>query len=239
MSLIETTSTDLAADDARELTDRIRFAVEATWQLIATAYTQRAWSALGYATWDDYCTREFGGSRLRLPREERGEVVASLREQGLSIRAIAAATGIDRNTVRSDLAQVGEFHPPADPTDPDGGYVDDEGYAPGDNPADYEDDFDDFGPPIAAEPVVIIGTDGKSYPVTPRPAVTAEEQRERDEEAARGRDLRRLQMFCSSFHQFVAVATNQYGTRELLLARLVPSDLQIILDAETRFTWNS
>jgi len=52
--------------------------------LVKQAYTERAWDALGYASWDEYCTREFGTSRLRLPREERAEVVASLRESGLS-----------------------------------------------------------------------------------------------------------------------------------------------------------
>ena len=53
------------------------------------------------------------------------EVVASLRESGLSTRAIAAATGISRETVRQELssgdkklppAQVGQIDPPAAPT---------------------------------------------------------------------------------------------------------------------------
>ena len=103
-------------DVARHLTDRIKIAVEGTWQLIQEAYLTRAWSALGYASWDEYCTREFGTSRLRLPREERQEVVASLRDSGLSARSIAAATGLDRGTVRNDLRQVGENHPPATPS---------------------------------------------------------------------------------------------------------------------------
>ena len=69
------------------------------------AYIERAWAALGYDGWDDYCTREFGTSRLRLPREERSEVVASLRESGLSIRAIAAATGDHYSTVSRELSK--------------------------------------------------------------------------------------------------------------------------------------
>lgn len=92
------------AEDARRLTDRIKVAVEATWQLIQEAYLTRAWAALGYASWDEYCTREFGTSQLRLPREERQEVVASLRESGLSNRAIAAATQQSETQVRRDLA---------------------------------------------------------------------------------------------------------------------------------------
>lgn len=92
------------AGEARTLTDRIKLAVEGIWELVKVAYEGRAWVALGYESWDDYCTREFGSSRIRLPREERGEVVASLRESGLSTRAIAAATGESEATVRRSLA---------------------------------------------------------------------------------------------------------------------------------------
>lgn len=100
---------ELAPDQARRLTDRIKVAIEGTWQLIQEAYLTRAWAALGYATWDEYCTREFGTSRLRLPREERQEVVGSLRDAGLSTRAIAAATGISKNTVTEDLREVSQI----------------------------------------------------------------------------------------------------------------------------------
>ena len=89
------------AQAARDLTDRIKVGVEAVWHLITEAYTSRAWAALGYRNWDEYCTREFGTSRLRLPREERAEVVASLRESGLSIRAIATVTGDSVGTVHA------------------------------------------------------------------------------------------------------------------------------------------
>lgn len=111
-----TASSELAITtvDARALTDQIKVGVEACWQLITRAYTERAWAILGYSSWDDYCTREFGTSRLRLPREERSEVVSSLRESGLSVRAIAAATGISKNTVTADLAEVSQFGTPAD-----------------------------------------------------------------------------------------------------------------------------
>lgn len=95
------------AEDARRLTDQIKVAVEGVWHLIEQAYTTRAWSALGHSSWDDYCTREFGTSRLRLPREDRQEVVASLRQSGLSLRAISSATGESEATVRRDLAASG------------------------------------------------------------------------------------------------------------------------------------
>ncbi|WP_280316645.1 hypothetical protein [Nocardia wallacei] len=93
----------LSSADARELTDRIRIGVEAVWELVKRAYVSRAWSVLGYDSWDDYCTREFGHSRLRLPREERSDVIASMREIGMSTRAIAAATGLGHGTVARNL----------------------------------------------------------------------------------------------------------------------------------------
>jgi hypothetical protein len=77
---------DLTAEQARFITDHIKTGVERVWELITEAYTGRAWVVLGCESWDEYCTREFGTSRLRLPREERAEVVASLRESGLSNR---------------------------------------------------------------------------------------------------------------------------------------------------------
>jgi hypothetical protein len=105
---------ELTINDARALTDQIKTNVEETWQLVKKAYERRAWTALGYTSWDAYCDQEFGTTRLRLPREERAQVVGSLREAGLSIRAIASATGADKNTVQSDLARMYEIHTPED-----------------------------------------------------------------------------------------------------------------------------
>ena len=96
---------------ARELTDRIKVGVEAVWQLVKDAYVSRAWVALGYDSWDDYCTREFGTSRIRLPREERQEVVASMREIGMSPAAIEQATGVSRRTVNREISQWANAHP--------------------------------------------------------------------------------------------------------------------------------
>ncbi|KZM70783.1 hypothetical protein AWN90_40210 [Nocardia terpenica] len=94
------------------MTERIKVGVEAVWELIRRAYLTRAWAVLGYRSWDDYCTREFGASRLRLPREERHEIVVSMREIGMSTRAIAAATGVSKNTITEDLRQVSQSGTP-------------------------------------------------------------------------------------------------------------------------------
>ena len=98
----------ISAQDARNLTDKIKAGTAALWELIKEAYASRAWASLGYASWDDYCTQEFGTSRIRLPREERREVVSSMREIGMSTRAIASATGISQKTASRELAAARE-----------------------------------------------------------------------------------------------------------------------------------
>lgn len=95
---------------ARRLTDRIKVAMEGTWQLIQEAYLTRAWSSLGYVSWDAYCAAEFPSAKLRLPREERQEVVASMRESGMSLRAISSATGVSPATAMRD-ARVSDETP--------------------------------------------------------------------------------------------------------------------------------
>jgi hypothetical protein len=154
--------------DARALTDEIKAAVENLWHLVVRAYTERAWEVLGYDTWDLYCIGEFSGCRLRLPREERVEAVQSLRHAGLSIRAIASATGIDKNTVQSDLGKVSEIHTPdAEPldviapggvTDSTPGQTDRVAEALAKAKAKLSDN-----PTPDNEPETITGTDGKQY----------------------------------------------------------------------------
>ena len=144
------------ADEARHITDQLREHLEEDYQLIIDAYQRRAWTALGYHTWDDYCSAEFGDIRLKLPREERQDVVRSLRDSGLSLRAIEAATGVSRHTVINDLRQPEQDDPqvvqsaPPEP-DPDDEVVDAE--IVDEEPAPHQ----------------VTGTDGKTYKITPKP----------------------------------------------------------------------
>lgn len=157
------------AGEARVVTDQIKTGVEAVWHLITRAYTERAWTALGYQSWDDYCTREFGTSRLRLPREERPEVVSSLRDSGLSIRAIAAATGDSYGTIQAEVIKNDHLS--------DGSAVSD---------ALAEELI-----ATPAERTTITGIDGKDYPATSTPK---EPRRKALTDSAReiGLDLGRL-----------------------------------------------
>jgi hypothetical protein len=94
---------DMNADEARAITEAIKGAVEQVFELIKDAYNRRAWLALGYRTWDTWCAKEFRTAPLMVPREERPEMVRSMRQAGLSQRAIASATGVSQKTVDRDL----------------------------------------------------------------------------------------------------------------------------------------
>lgn len=106
---------DLTEAEARELTDRIRANLEVTSELIVEAYVRRAWQALGYGGWDLYVLGEFGSGPLRVPREDRPEMVRSLRSQQMSLRAIGTAMDVSERTVRRDLEEAGAAF--AAPTD--------------------------------------------------------------------------------------------------------------------------
>ncbi len=102
----------LGFEEAQALTQKIRVAADDLWGLVVVAYQARAWTAMGYRTWDVYVSKELGDLRFRLPREDRREIVQSLRDNGLSLRAIAAVTGYDKHTVSRDLAARGGANAP-------------------------------------------------------------------------------------------------------------------------------
>lgn len=110
--------TDLTPEDARVLTDEIRVQMDAIAPLVTRAFKGRAWIALGYESWPEYVAGEFGGP-LRLGREDRKQVVAELRQAGLSTRGIGEALGVDDRTVRNDLVGA-DFSAPEQITGTDG-----------------------------------------------------------------------------------------------------------------------
>lgn len=106
------------AHEAKVLTERIRVAIEDVKELVVQAYLSRAWTALGYESWDAYCAAEFASSHMfQLPREDRPVTVRSLRNAGLSLRAIAAATNQSHPQVIRDLRSGGTSEPENVPPD--------------------------------------------------------------------------------------------------------------------------
>lgn len=106
--------TALSRDDARARVERVKAAVSQAREDLVTLWRERAWEALGYASWDDLCDAEFG-VRMALPRDERREVVAGLRSEGMSTRAIGSALGVNHATVVRDLAPTGASAPVEQP----------------------------------------------------------------------------------------------------------------------------
>lgn len=110
----QSTERDFDWVEARAITDQIKSDVVRARKSLGAAYWRRAWAALGYESWDVYCEKELAGTGLRMPREERIKEVWALREDGLSTRAIAAATGVSEGTVRNDLAAGAQNYAPAE-----------------------------------------------------------------------------------------------------------------------------
>lgn len=108
----------LNEEDARAITARILQGTIVINDLVVEAFQRRAWSALGYESWDEYLDGEFGGAPLSLPREKRKEAVESLRGKGLSLRAIASATGTSPQTVANDIKDIEEEAADAEPASP-------------------------------------------------------------------------------------------------------------------------
>jgi hypothetical protein len=164
-------STQLSEVDAVAITSAIRTGLVAVWDKVAAAYHGRAWVPLGYDSWDDYCHSEFDGSRIRIPREQREDIVTSLRDEGLSLRSIASATGQSHETVRKDAMAGVKKLTPAMAT------------SPASDPPRPVSQFGEMVAEIAAttttdEPVHpmprVVGRDGKSYAATANVVVNVE-----------------------------------------------------------------
>lgn len=93
------------ADEARSRVGRIRAHVEDIKTEIIAAWEGRDWLALGYQSWDEYCTTEFGAA-IAIPKSEQAELVFHLRDHGMSLRAIESATGISKSTVARQAPTV-------------------------------------------------------------------------------------------------------------------------------------
>lgn len=107
---------DLTVAEAIELTGRIRQTGERFAALITSAWRGRVWVALGYESWAEWLDTELPG--MALPQDERKQVVAELRAEGMSTRAIGAAVGVDQKTVVNDLRREENSSPDAAVTTP-------------------------------------------------------------------------------------------------------------------------
>lgn len=85
----------ITRDGARSLTKRIKRKLADSYDLVTEAYDRRAWQVLDYPTWGAYLQTEFGDLRIvRLTSDQRSDLVAMCREQGMSYREVARQLGI-------------------------------------------------------------------------------------------------------------------------------------------------
>lgn len=138
--VVEPELLQLSGEEARELTSKILVGLEQSYSLVIQAFQGRVWIGMSYPSWDAYCQGEFGGSALQPPREDRQEIIKSLRDAGMSLRAISSATGTTYGTVSRELARYSNAEDVSG--DPNGS-------------AEKEE-----------KPTKITGTDGKSYSST-------------------------------------------------------------------------
>lgn len=100
----------LTEEQARRLIARINGTAAEMIDLIEHAWLGRAWVALSYPTWDALCEAEIQFPNM--DRDRRREVVGSLRQIGMSTRAIGSAVGVDQRTVAADLRGAENSAPP-------------------------------------------------------------------------------------------------------------------------------
>lgn len=99
---------------ARRLTERIRLtahnardAIEKLQELVEEAKHGNAHEVLGYSSWTAYLSDVLGSEPLRLPRDQRRELVGYLAgEQQMSTRAIAPILGVDPKTIVNDIKDI-------------------------------------------------------------------------------------------------------------------------------------
>lgn len=134
----------LSAAEAQEITERIARGLTDVHGLIVRAWEGQAWRVLGYSTWDAWIDAHFRGLQLRPPREQRAEVVQSMRDAGMSLRAISRATTLGHATVHEVLAGDRNRSPEQQPSNVIG--LDGKPYAARKKPVPTADDvaaFDD------------------------------------------------------------------------------------------------
>lgn len=103
----------MSEQDARRITERIRAtainareSLEKLQHLLTQARDGDAWSVLGYNSWTAYLADVMGEQPLRLPRDQRQEIVGYLAGEGMSNRATAEVVGATEGTIRNDLRAI-------------------------------------------------------------------------------------------------------------------------------------
>lgn len=123
MSLVNYETGEIVApmtvDEARRITERIRLtagsareSLDRLQRLMTEAQQRQAHVALGYASWTAYVADLFSEEPLRLPRDQRQELVGYLAGEGMSARSIAPIVGVSKSQVAADIQVSSPGHVP-------------------------------------------------------------------------------------------------------------------------------
>lgn len=91
------------AADIRSRLDSLVENLEVIPGLVAQAYAEGDWEALGYDTWEAYVLGEYKTGLLKLAKHVRKEWVMALNAVGMSQREIAPVVNVSHPTVGDDL----------------------------------------------------------------------------------------------------------------------------------------
>ena len=121
-------------------------------RLLDEAQAGRVHETLGFPSWTAYVADALGG-QLQLSSEARQAMVALMSGEGMSVRAIASATGVSKSTVARDIDEVSHNGTPANDADSD---VSHSGTPEPDAEVSRDGTSD-------SEPATVTGLDGKTY----------------------------------------------------------------------------
>ena len=91
------TPDDVRASIRRARKSLVDAANEVVWQI-----EMEAWRTLGYSSWTAMREAEYGGVAFMVPSKDRPELVARIREAGLTQREAAATAGVTEQTIYND-----------------------------------------------------------------------------------------------------------------------------------------
>lgn len=103
----------ITESDVRRSVDAARRGLTAAAEEIVWQIEHEVWRILGYDTWNAMREAEYGGAAFMVPTAERPELVARLRETGMTQQDIARTAGVDQTTVSKDLREIPNPDPPA------------------------------------------------------------------------------------------------------------------------------
>ncbi|WP_037141586.1 hypothetical protein [Rhodococcoides fascians] len=89
----------LTKAEAEQLVVKMFTDLATFWDDLATAYNGRIWIALGLASWDDWLANYSIDRETRLPRGDEKRIVETFRQHGMTVREIAATTGMSKSAV--------------------------------------------------------------------------------------------------------------------------------------------